>query len=124
VSAGGDELLSQALRAQQAGQSAVAAALCRQVLAATPRQPQASLLLGLILGRDDADAGAPLLADYLAQFPDDAVAAMNLGMLRQRQGDAAADADAGAGHECGLAGEPAHVLARTTAAGPLNVLPR
>ncbi|MBI3513276.1 MAG: tetratricopeptide repeat protein [Proteobacteria bacterium] len=83
------ELLAEALRAQQAGQSALAAALCRVVLARAPRQPQASLLLGLILGRDDADVGAPLLADYLDQFPDDAMAASNLGMLRQRQGDAA-----------------------------------
>jgi Tfp pilus assembly protein PilF len=88
--AGDAELLADALRAQQVGQSAVAAALCKLVLARTPRQPQAALLLGLIVGRDDADAGAPLIATYLEQFPDDAMAACNLGMLRQRQGDAAA----------------------------------
>jgi tetratricopeptide (TPR) repeat protein len=84
------ELLADALRAQQVGQSAVAAALCRLVLARTPRQPQASLLLGLIVGRDDADAGVPLITAYLEQFPDDAMAACNLGMLRQRQGHAEA----------------------------------
>jgi tetratricopeptide (TPR) repeat protein len=84
------ELLTRALRAQQAGRSDEAAALCRQVIAQAPGHPHALLMLGLILGRDDADAGAPLIEQYLAQFPDDAVAACNLGLLRQRQGDAAA----------------------------------
>jgi tetratricopeptide (TPR) repeat protein len=84
------DLLQRALGAQQSGRSEEAVQLCRDVLARTPRQPQASLLLGLILGRTDADAGAPLLAVYLEQFPDDPVAACNLGMLRQRQGQAEA----------------------------------
>jgi tetratricopeptide (TPR) repeat protein len=84
------DLLTRALRAQQAGRSDEAAALCRQVLAQLPGHPHALLMLGLILGRDDADAGAPLIEQYLAQYPDDAVASCNLGLLRQRQGDAAA----------------------------------
>ncbi|MBV8167727.1 MAG: tetratricopeptide repeat protein, partial [Alphaproteobacteria bacterium] len=86
------DLLTRALRAQQAGRSDDAAALCRQVLAQLPGHPHALLMLGLILGRDDADAGAPLIEQYLAQYPDDAVASCNLGLLRQRQGDAAAAA--------------------------------
>ena len=82
------DLLKHALAAQQSGRSDEAAALCRDVLARAPGQPQASLLLGLILGRDDPAVGAPLIARYLEQFPDDPVAACNLGMLRQRQGEA------------------------------------
>ncbi len=85
-----EELLRRALAAQRAGRSDEAIELCRGVLAGAPRHPHASLLLGLILGRDDPDAGAPLIARYLDRFPGDPVAACNLGMLRQRQG--AADA--------------------------------
>jgi len=79
-------LLARALDAQRAGRSDEAVALCRQVLASDARHAHASLLLGLILGRTDPDAGAPLLATYLDAFPDDPVAACNLGMLRDRQG--------------------------------------
>lgn len=83
-------LLAEALRAQQAGRSTEAAALCRRVLAEQAEHPHASLLLGLIVGRDDPFAGAALVERYLAKFPDDPVALTNLGMLRQRQGNSAA----------------------------------
>jgi tetratricopeptide (TPR) repeat protein len=84
------ELLTAALRAQQAGRSAEAAELCRQVLAGEADHPQASLLLGLIVGRDDAAAGAALIERFLARFPDEPVATCNLGLLRQRLGEDAA----------------------------------
>jgi len=85
-----DQLLNQALQAQQAGRSAEAVGLCRRVLANQAGHPHASLLLGLILGRDDAAAGAPLIERYLERFPDDPMATCNLGTLRQRLGDHAA----------------------------------
>jgi len=97
------ELLTAALRAQQAGRSADAAVLCRQVLAREAAHPQASLLLGLIVGQADPAAGAALVARYLEHFPDDPAATCNLGLLRQRAGD---DAAALALFERALAGQP------------------
>jgi len=85
-------LLARALAYQKDGHPALAAQLCRQVLALNPDRPEALLMLGLILGRgDEPGAGAALIERYLAQRPDDPFARYNLGMLRQRQGD-----DAGA----------------------------
>ena len=85
-------LLERALAFQKAGHAALAAELCRQVLALNPDRAEALLMLGLILGRtDDPAAGAGLIERYLALNPDDPVAGYNLALLRQRQGhDAAA----------------------------------
>jgi Tfp pilus assembly protein PilF len=79
--------LRSALAHRNAGRPAEAAASCREILARHPDQPHALLLLGLILGQDDPAAGAPLVARYLDQAPNDHDAIYNLGMLRQRQGD-------------------------------------
>jgi Tfp pilus assembly protein PilF/glutathione synthase/RimK-type ligase-like ATP-grasp enzyme len=81
------ELLHIALAEQKAGRSDAAAAICRQILAHSPDQPHALLLLGLIEGRRDPAAGAALVARYVAQAPNDPDAIYNLGMLQQRAGD-------------------------------------
>jgi tetratricopeptide (TPR) repeat protein len=81
-------LLQKALGYHNAGQAAAAAELCQRILAANPDQPQALLLLGLILGQGSEPAtGAQLLARYLTLRPDDPIATYNLGMLHQQQGE-------------------------------------
>jgi len=84
-------LLRKAMGLRNAGQPAAAADLCQQVLASNPDQPQALLLLGLILGQGaEPAAGAQLIARYLTFCPDDPIATYNLGMLRQQLGEMAA----------------------------------
>jgi tetratricopeptide (TPR) repeat protein len=81
-------LLQRALELQKLGRSAEAAQLCRDVLSDHPRQPEALLLLGLILAaQGDPGEAAARLETYLEGYPDDLIAAYHLGMLRQRAGD-------------------------------------
>src|SRR5271154_1527376 len=84
-------LLQKAITHHNAGQAAAAAELCQRILAVNPDQPQALLLLGLILGQGAEPAtGAQLIARYLTFCPDDPVATYNLGMLRQQQNELSA----------------------------------
>lgn len=86
-----NELLAAALRHFRAAQAGAAEPILEEILAQTPDQPQALLLLGLVKADGpDLAAAEALFRRYLALAPEDALALHNLGKLRQRQGDDAA----------------------------------